>query len=268
MGHSGKAVVIIPFYKENLSAYERIALAQCFKVLAGHDIVAIKPGSLKLPDEVESYPFLKQQSFDDTYFKDVQGYNRLMLDATFYGEFLDYEFILIYQLDAFVFEDKLDYWCGQNFDYIGAPWIRPADHGLFNKLKRKLQHYIHTRYNIQKNGLPSKRQLEYAVGNGGFSLRRTRVFYDLCIKYQAKIDEYNKNFHHLYNEDVFWSIELNRKKNNLKIPGYKEALKFAIEIHPQQALNKNNGQLPFGCHAWDLYIDFWRPIFKQHGYTI
>ncbi len=268
MRYPNEAVIIIPFYKENLTAYERIALNQCFKILKGYNIIAIKPRGLTMPEEVKNYAFSKYHNFDDEYFKDVQGYNRLMLNAEFYREFLDYEFILIYQLDAFVFKDDLNYWCSQSFDYIGAPWIRAADHGLLNKIKRKIQRYIHTRYNIQKNGLPSSRQLEYKVGNGGFSLRRTQIFHDLCMKNQEKIAKYNKNKNHLYNEDVFWSVEVNRKQKNLKIPNYKKALKFSIEFHPQQALKKNQGQLPFGCHAWDLYADFWRPIFQQHGYTI
>jgi hypothetical protein len=268
MSYSNKAVIIIPFYKENLTAYECIALKQCFKILKGHSIIAIKPRGLNMPEEVKNYSFLKYHDFDDEYFKDVQGYNRLMLSAEFYREFLDYEFMLIYQLDAFVFKDDLNYWCSQVFDYIGAPWIRATDYKFFKRIKRKIQYYIHTRYNIQKEGLPSIKQLEYKVGNGGFSLRRTQIFYDLCIKYHDKIEEYNKIENHLYNEDVFWSVEVNRKKRNLKIPVYKKALKFSIEFHPQKALITNKGQLPFGCHAWDLNIDFWKPIFKELGYEI
>lgn len=29
-----------------------------------------------------------------------------------------------------------------------------------------------------------------------------------------------------YNEDIFWSLEVNRKKERLKIPDWKEALRF------------------------------------------
>jgi hypothetical protein len=31
-------------------------------------------------------------------------------------------------------------------------------------------------------------------------------------------------------------------------------------------LNEQN--LPFGCHDWDKYADFWRPIFKDYNYNI
>lgn len=263
-----KAVVVIPFYKNTLTDFDKIALQQCFKILNDHPIVAIKPFGLNLPDETKAYNFLKIVDFDDDYFKNVQGYNRLMLDGIFYKAFLDFEFILIYQLDAFVFKDELDEWCNKGFDYIGAPWIRAADQGIFNIVKRKLQQYIHTHYNIQKNGAPSPRQLEYKVGNGGFSLRRVHKFYELCIQYREMIAHYNKNDTHFFNEDVFWSVEVNRKSKQLNIPGYKTALKFAVEFHPKRAFIINKNQLPFGCHAWDITVDFWRPIFKQYGYTL
>lgn len=268
MNTTGKAVIVIPFYKNNLTAFEQIALQQCFKVLGGHPIAAIKPGKLVLPVEAAACPFLTTVNFADDYFKNVQGYNRLMLDPVFYKEFLGYEYILIYQLDAFVFKDELNYWCSQGLDYIGAPWIRAVDYGFFKSIKRKIQYLIHTRFDIQKNGLPSPKQFEYKVGNGGFSLRKTRKFYELCIKYKDKIRYYNNLEHHLYNEDTFWSIEVNRERRNLNIPGYKKALRFSIEFHPERAFIINKGQLPFGCHAWDLNIDFWKPIFEEYGYVI
>lgn len=263
-----KAAVIIPFYKDKLTAYESIALQQCFNVLSKYPIIAIKPQSLALPDEVTKHPFFNTVSFDDSYFKDIQGYNRLMLDAVFYKAFLDYEYILIYQLDAFVFKDELNFWCSQQIDYVGAPWIRATSYGFFKMQFKKLQYYIHTRFNIQRNGVPGKKQFEYKVGNGGFSLRKTRIFHDLCITQKVKIKQYNSNSSHHFNEDVFWSIEVNRKRKVLNIPGYRKALKFAFEFNPERAFITNKHQLPFGCHGWDINIDFWRPIFKDLGYEV
>lgn len=263
-----KAVIIIPFYKDNISANEGIALAQCFKVLSAHHIVAIKPEKLVLPAAVTQYPFFSITSFDDSFFAGVSGYNRLMMSPTFYGAFVDYEYALIYQLDAFVFKDELLHWCTQGYDYIGAPWITPVKRNIFKVIKKGIQYYIHTRYNILENGLPTAKHLEYKVGNGGLSLRKTRVFYDLCFTQKAKIDEYNRKSHHYFNEDIFWSVEVNRKRRVLKKPGYREALKFSFEMHPERAFIINHQQLPFGCHAWEKYIDFWRPAFRQQGYDI
>lgn len=264
-----KAAIIIPFYKDELVHNESVALQQCFKILGNHNIIAIKPEKLVLPVAVTKYPFYKTTAFSDDFFTDVQGYNRLMLSAEFYNAFIDYEFILIYQLDAFVFKDELLYWCSLGFDYIGAPWIEPYIFpNVFEIVRAKIQAYYFARFNIQVNGLPSHKQLKYKVGNGGFSLRRTKKFYELCIKMRDKIEEYNKQESHLFNEDVFWSLEVNRRHKVLKKPGYKKALQFSFELHPKEALYINNNLLPFGCHAWNMKKDFWRSILKEAGYDV
>jgi hypothetical protein len=43
-----------------------------------------------------------------------------------------------------------------------------------------------------------------------------------------------------------------------KIPKVSEALQFAFDENPDQALKLNNGDLPMGCHAWPKYKSFWR----------
>ena len=269
MSENKKVAVIIPFYRESIDHFERIALEQCNKKLGSHTLIAIKPHKLTLPEDANAIRFTDVVSFENSYFENIEGYNKLMLSAEFYETFLAYDYILIYQLDAFVFKDELDYRCQQGFDYIGAPWLRDIEHPDFAKaIKSKLKYYLHTRYDTHIKGEPSKYQYENKVGNGGFSLRNVRKFYNLCIKHKAMIDMYLEKGTHHYNEDRFWSIEVNRKNKVLNIPDYKTGAKFSIEHAPPRALKLNNGQLPFGCHAWDRTLDFWRPIFKQLGYSI
>lgn len=62
--------------------------------------------------------------FNEQYFDSRKSYNELMLSVDFYRSFREYQYMLIYQLDAFVFEDQLEYWCNKGYDYIGAPWIK------------------------------------------------------------------------------------------------------------------------------------------------
>ena len=263
-----KVAVVIPTYKNSLNAFELLALQQCKKILSAYPVIVVKPKSLVLQAE---FALLDHQTlaFEDAYFKDIKGYNRLMLSADFYKSFLDYEYILIYQLDAFVFKDELASWCRKRIDYIGAPWIRKIGYtDIVKAVKSKLQYYFHTRFNLQKNGLPSDKQFENKVGNGGFSLRRVKKFYELSKSLRPKIDQYLNHIEHQFNEDMFWSVEVNRKRKILNIPNYKVGLKFAFEFAPERAFALNNNQLPFGCHAWDKNLDFWRPIFEQCGYQI
>jgi len=265
-----KAAIVIPFYREELSDFEKISLLQCERVLSAYPKIAIKPGSLTLPPEALALSHLSTVSFNDEYFKDVRGYNRLMLSEIFYKSFSEYEYILIHQLDAFVFKDELDYWCAQDYDYIGAPWLNPKAHSnILSTLLHRLKNYRHVRYNVKdKHGVSKVQQLENRVGNGGFSLRRVDLFAKYCSEFKSLIDAYVAGEGSWFNEDIFWSIELNRKKKRLKIPAFKKSLLFAIETHPARALRLNHDQLPFGCHAWDKHIDFWLPFFERLGYTI
>ncbi|RVU01803.1 hypothetical protein EOD41_07545 [Mucilaginibacter limnophilus] len=261
-----KAAVIIPFYKTILTRYEEIALKQCFNILDGHPIIAVKPHSLTLPESATKKGFYDIISFDDKYFADIHGYNALMLSEEFYKSFINYEYILIYQLDAFVFRDELIEWCSKGYDYIGAPWTYKKAPGLVRKLKNYLYFKNNAKY---KDGMPKiGRQMEDRVGNGGFSLRRVKTFANYAASQREKIEEYLRMRHPWFNEDIFWSIELNRKKQQLVIPELKTALKFAFETNLDRCLHINNNQLPFGCHAWDKHADFWRPIFKSFNADI
>jgi len=254
-----KVAVVIPMYKNELSDYETVSLNQCLTVLHKHPIIVIKPRSLTLT-VLDGYEGILYMDFDDAYFENIRAYNRLMLWRGFYGRFFTYEYILIYQLDAFVFNDRLLEWCKAGYDYIGAPWLRPRPYIDFVKaVKSKLKIYIHTRFNFRQRGtdLPTDIQFENKVGNGGMSLRKVRTFYHALNKYRLSTIPYLYRPEHYFNEDVWWSVELNRKKNVLKIPHYKTAALFSIENEPQRAFELTGRQLPFGCHAWDKHINFW-----------
>ncbi len=264
-----KVAIIIPFYRNIISDYERISLQQCESILSSYPIIAIKPNHLTLPNEAGMLSITSIESFDDKYFVDTSGYNHLMLSPEFYLRFMDYEYILIYQMDAFVFNDQLTYWCNQNIDYIGAPWISQEDEkNRIKALELKVKSHIYTKLNVHRKGLPSDKQFINKVGNGGFSLRRVKAFYNITLLMKSRIQFYlsHNNFH--YNEDAFWSIEVNRGKRILNIPSYKTGLKFAFEAYPERAIILNGLQLPFGCHDWDRYINFWRPIFKKYNFNV
>ena len=57
---------------------------------------------------------------------DLKVIINLMLSPFFYESFLDFKYVLIHQLDVFIFKDELNYWCNQNYDYIGAPWFKDS----------------------------------------------------------------------------------------------------------------------------------------------
>lgn len=268
-----KVAIVIPVYKNKLEPLEELALEQCLRILNNYKIFVIKPESLDLT-VLKPYSALDYVSFSDRYFESRQGYNELMLWDGFYEQFLDYQYILIHQLDAFVFEDNLEEWCDKGFDYIGAPWLRENKYiDVFKAVKSIVLSALHTWFNIKQpnTDLPTEIQFENKVGNGGLSLRRVQKFYKACKKENAALAKYRDRTEHYFNEDVWWGIEVNRKSLALKIPGYKTAVFFSIENHPERAFELTGGALPFGCHAFNVHLDFWKrqlafeSVFRRKG---
>lgn len=267
------ACVVIPVYKADLTPYERISLTQCIRVLGRHPIWLAKPDSLDASALTTEFTSLRIKSFDDHYFTDIQAYNQLMLSIEFYESFNEYEYMLIHQLDAFVFTDELNRWCRQGYDYIGAPWLRDRDfYSWRDELDFNLRKRIATWLDLKKADGVTPREITSlnSVGNGGLSLRRIPALIRALRLRKGKISMYQRNAAYQYNEDVFFGVEVNRRWPILRIPDFWTAMLFAVEFYPERAISiYNQGQLPFGCHAWDVHgTDYWRPIFAQFGYVI
>jgi len=265
--------VVIPVYQNRLNAHEQVAWTQCLNVLGHYPICIVKPRSLDIDYLLRDQPNLLIRAFDDAYFTDVQAYNRLMLSEEFYQAFLDFEYMLIHQLDAFVFRDELVEWCQKGYDYIGAPWLRDRDYRngldelIFN-VKKRVALWLDLK---KADGLtPREITSLNGVGNGGFSLRRVAALLRWIRFFRKKIARYEKIHAHQYNEDIFWGVEVNRYLPLLKIPDFRTAMRFAVEFYPDRAIaHYNGGELPFGCHAWDIHgTAYWRPVFASYGYTI
>ncbi len=250
---SHQVSIVIPIYKVDLSSLEKISFNQCIKILGHYPITIIKPHHLDITEIQKAHPFIKIESFENNYFKDIDGYNRLMLSSIFYERFLSYTFILIYQLDAFVFKDELLLWCNKNYDYIGAPF-GPRYRSLFGRIKLSYR-----KWKANRNNIVNEYAVCNCVGNGGFSLRKTKVFYSIALTNQKQINHFINNAN-IYNEDVFWGIAINKREKRISIPPFKEALHFSIEQNPILAIKYNHSLLPFGCHGWYRrkdWFSFW-----------
>lgn len=258
-------VVVIPIYCSELSEDEYIALKQCAVVLCEYSIVIVKPLSLNVDFILSEYPELKAESFSDECFSSLRAYNKLVLDELFYTRFKKFQYMLIYQLDAYVFKDELLFWANRGYDYIGAPWL-PLKR---SKLKRWGRWRIRLKYAIFTLLNDDRRKLDmyynYQVGNGGFSLRKISKMIEVTNFYKTKIDYYLDDNKPFYPEDLFLLLEVNSYKCRLDKPSYREALKFSIEENPEWGYRNNHDQLPFGCHDWnhEHYSSFWYPIIKS-----
>jgi Protein of unknown function (DUF5672) len=228
--------IVIPIYKQEMSSSERVSFERALKVFPENDIIIVSPKSLNLDNYLALSPTLKVNTFDDYFFENITGYNELMLSVGFYERFLNYKYILIYQLDAYVFENQLNYWEKANYDYVGSPWLIPPPIASNKKPKVNIQHWFVNR-----------------VGNGGLSLRKVKTHYWTMIFYWILIKFFPLN------EDMFLGILMDFINPFFKKPKAMEALKFAFEMQPRKSFELNNHQLPFGVHAWEKYDpEFWK----------
>jgi Protein of unknown function (DUF5672) len=64
---------------------------------------------------------------DRGHFGSAKNHNRMLYRTDFWEKFVDYEYVLMYHLDALVFSDQLQEWCDRGLDYIGSPFLQCAD---------------------------------------------------------------------------------------------------------------------------------------------
>ena len=99
-------VVVIPVYKAALSNDERASLSRCFSVLHRYPIVFISPEGLDWEPITELFTPDRVEYFSADYFSSKVAYNALMLSPMFYKRFLAWDYMLLYQLDAWVFSGR------------------------------------------------------------------------------------------------------------------------------------------------------------------
>jgi len=257
-------VVVVPIYLPVLSTTEKLSLEQCLKVLADYSIVIIKPQNLDIAGIASQYVLPHVVCFPDECFSSLRAYNKLVLDEKFYRSFVDYTYMLIYQLDAYVFKDELFFWANQGYDYIGAPWI-PWKNAYLKRTSvfyLYVQRYFWSLVNRQK--LYQERFYWYQVGNGGFSLRKINKMIKITSYYKKEITSLLLDEKPFLPEDIFLLWNLKARRYRLKKPPFGVAMKFAMEHNPFEAYKENNCQLPFGCHNWSHQemLPFWSQFIK------
>ncbi|TDH20841.1 hypothetical protein EXU57_20825 [Segetibacter sp. 3557_3] len=268
---SSGCVVVIPVHSAKPNAYELISFQQCFRILGKYPIKVLAPEGLDLTLYRNKVPDFKTILIDPKWQSSYIYYNKLKKSRYFYNLFADYQYLLTYELDAFVFRDEVEEWCKKDYDYIGAPWFEGFNNITSNKL--------------------------IGVGNSGFSLRNIQTIKDkLAVLFFKKPNEYYKGRRHLLKayfkfpyrwlmnqfgenytvqrysngyEDGFFCFEFPNYFPDFKIAPVNEALHFSFETRPEYLYGLTNGQLPMGCHAWWTYnLEFWRPFIEGFGYEL
>lgn len=253
--------IIIPIYKIELNDFEMQSVKQCINLLSDYSIHFVCPEGLIIDfyktrfQEIENFTF-----FDKYYFKDLKGYNRLMLNVDFYKTFKKYKYMLIHQTDCFVFRDELLNWSERGYDYIGGIWFEDfvgnpyhgakiwyAGNGGFSLRK------INSIINLLTSKKPIKKLKELFLEKKKLYTYRKITFFKELFLLPFNLLGYKNNYKYLaenynFNEDFFY-IESGLKNESLKVPNAEDVLQFSWDRFPNFLYDKI-GSFPFGCHAW------------------
>jgi hypothetical protein len=261
---SKRVAVMVPLPSPRLREDEEVSMSHLRKYLDHYDKFLLVPKGMDA--RMEGFRVME---LDRRHFGSAANHNRMLYRTDFWEKFADYEYVLMYHLDALVFSDQLQDWCARGLDYIGAPFLICAD-APWVRVER--------------------------CGNGGFALYRVpsvlkvlwnrylddpwKCVEDRCwrfIEFQRKClrpvraampswmkgrvtaslrGQLKKMDHIEVNErgnDLFWSDKAKHYLPEFKVGSLEQGLAFAFEMEPRRCLERTGGRMPFGCHAWGRY---------------
>jgi hypothetical protein len=247
-----KVSLIVPVYKK-LTELEIISFERLLKIFEHYCIVIICPVSfnIKVIEHRTKNNIVHYEFFSDSYFKSTRTYNQLLMSKIFYERFFLYDYILICQLDVYVFKDNLSYWIDKKYDNIGAP--------IFEK---------HLKITLT---------MKLLGNNGGFCLRNVKsclkvlnsikiIYSPISLLWKMESVWYWKlfrllrdglifNYHWhpltpLINEDIFWSIIVPQR-----FPWFRNcpsgiSMYFAFDANPHFLFEMCGKTYPMAIHAW------------------
>lgn len=262
-------IIVIPIYKATPNIYERTSFARCCRILGqetdGYPICLLTHNQVDLSvyhaiAHTCGTAFLTE-FFPASCFKNIHTYNCLMLNSDFYTRFAAFDYMLLYQLDAYVFRNELQSWCQRGYDYVGPPLFAPGHFGTLQ-------------WSIVGNGGLSLRKISAFIqasgGNGALAWSKVwrarpprhpyitakrRVFYFLMLAATGRCHWFRNILTYVVDEDRFYSFALQGSAFELHVPDSREALSFGYDMDPAFCHTATAGHLPFGCHGYDKRYD-------------
>lgn len=243
--------IVIPIYKSSLDPIEEISIKSLKNIVEdkNYDIYFITHMGINRENYIKYFPKAKFKYFKRSYFENTKTYSYLCLSYDFYNRFSAYEFMLIYQLDCYLFRDEISAWCNKNYDYIGAP--------IFSN---------NAGWSLEKIDQNGKVILSPVVGNGGLSLRKIETFknmFDPNGEFRQEYELTDKIFKKVIYEDWYICNVISRFYD-IHIASWEDACKFSLDMNVEAFYDaSDSNELPMGTHAWDKNIRFWKKVIPE-----
>jgi len=260
------AIVVPLSLNPQLNPEEETSLRHLRHYLDGYDKFMVVPKG-----HPASYDGFEMKCFEEKYFGSVVAHNKLSFSRLFYETFSEYQFMLMYHLDALVFSNQLREWCATDLDYIGAPWVEHVDapyHGnvLYEGKVGNSGFSLRKVSSFLKviDSLPNNREFSGLNSNNGNPqswFRKTAQTVKSLLKKGTTIKSAQEEMDEFpFNDDTFWANRAIHYYPDFKIASMEVALQFAFECVPRHCFQLSGEMLPFGCHAWPKYDrEFWEP---------
>ena len=225
-------VIIVPVYNEVPNELEKLSLKQLDIIVKDDiEICLVGPNRINFSSYVELFNNNKPTcaNFDDKYFESNKSYSQLCLSYDFYKKFDDYEYMLIYQTDCWIFRNEIKKFCEMGYDYIGGPIYSPG-----------------SRWPGFKNSMRP------VVGNGGLSLRKISMMLKLTDPNGYLYNKYKDEWNSVEYEDMF-ICDVLAHDIYINIPDYRIAEQFSIDTLPRHM----NKLIPMATHRVFALYQYW-----------
>ncbi len=241
--------MLVPIYKEAPDEMDRQMLEHCLQVFCERPIVLVHPQGMNLAryTEIIGEREIRLQAFASANFISRHAYNDMLMEPWFYRAFMGYEYILVHQLDSWVFADTLDDFLSLGLDYIGCAPAREGakqDGGL--SLRRTVACMEACKAAQSWDGISLLLRVKY------LNLR------DLVMIVRRKLAMPIGKKRPYRGEDSFFSFAAPILKTNFRVGTPEQALRFGYCENPAW-LYRAHKKLPMGCHApfRNGNADFW-----------
>lgn len=283
---SGDAVVVVPAYRETMMDWERFAFVNNLERLAKYPFALVVPESLDCREYLTLAPSVTIHRFPNAYFASVDGYSLLCLSKHFYETFRPFNAILICQLDAFVFEDQLEYWLARKFSYIGGAvaksdqesgqvirWIGSQNGGFS---LRNIDSHLQVLDSQIKINCKAIDFALYCDMLGTTLDIDNSALHKLKIRLQSLIAQARQGFLHMSSqeyiasrqpgciaEDQFWSRFAPFYHADFKMAPLQEAQHFSVQFGLEQTVPMFQKKMPFGCHGREIVTTLYKLIVEK-----
>ena len=256
-----KVCIVTPFHKSDLSDNEKLSLKTIQKHFKNE-----KKFLVTFHDNKIDFPNFERVNFNKNFFENIQGYNNLCTSSEFYRSFLNFEYMLICQLDVIVLKNNLSEFMSRKISYIGAPTGKKSP---FDRSRKKLwgrRYFCNGGFSLRKISdfisvlesskvrYPFNYLTIYECLKSGFFKYINLYLKTLFSKSIYKGEFFAKNLY--IKEDSFWTYFAPLFYNKYSLPTIDQANSFCFDGNPNFFYKMNNYKLPMALHGPFDYLKF------------